>query len=227
MTSAPLDILIGYDDKLIYEGLASLLSSKSSYNVMCGVRNGEDLFKRIKINEPKIIIIELGVPNKIAVEYLKNLHSEYPFIQLMLISSICNNGNISSVMESGISSFLLKNCNKEDLFNAIDHLEDGKKYFCSTITQFLLKEYQEFKHSEDEFLTHRELEVLQNLVVGDSNKEIAANLKISESTVKTHRKNLMAKMGTNNLISLVRYACRNNLIEFGLEPSCVGCPYKQ
>ena len=125
MPSAPLDILIGYDDKLIYEGLASLLSSKSSYNVMCGVRNGEDLFKRIKINEPKIIIIELGVPNKIAVEYLKNLHSEYPFIQLMLISSICNNGNISSVMESGISSFLLKNCNKEDLFNAIDHLEDG------------------------------------------------------------------------------------------------------
>ena len=227
MTASPTDIFIGYDDKLIYEGMASMLYTKPAYNVLGGAKNGEDVFKRLKFENPKVIIIELGIPSKANIEYLKQINVEHPIPKTMLISSICNNGNISKIMDTGIQSFMLKSCNKEDFFNALSHLEDNKKYYCSTITQMLLKEYHDMKDKEISLLTPRELDVLRGLVKGITNKEISINLNINESTVKTHRKNLMNKVGAGNLFSLVRYACRNKLIDFGMDSFCLGCPYRQ
>lgn len=227
MTSAPLDIFIAYDNRLFYEGLTTLISSKPSFNVTGGAENGMEVFKRLKINKPDIIIIELEFPNKRSIEYLKKLNDQFPNQKTMLISAICNNGNISAVMDTGLSSFILKKCNKEDLFNAIEHVAEDKKFYCSVVTQFLLKEYRSLQDSDKQLLTHREIQILQKLVNGNSNKEISNELNISESTVKTHRKNLMNKVGAYNLLTLVRYACRSNLIDFGKESFCLSCPYKQ
>jgi DNA-binding NarL/FixJ family response regulator len=130
-------------------------------------------------------------------------------------------------MDTGIHSFILRNCNKEDFFNALSHLDDNKKYYCSTITQMLLQEYHDMKNEGSRLLTQRELDVLKGLVNGNTNKDISSDLKINESTVKTHRKNLMNKVGAGNLFSLVRYACRNKLIDFGMDSFCLGCPYRQ
>jgi DNA-binding NarL/FixJ family response regulator len=227
MTQSPIDIFIGYDDKLVYEGMASMLSSKPSYNVLGGARNGEDVFKRLKFEIPKVIIIEVGVPTTANIEYLADLNVKYPHPKIMLISSICNNGYISKIMDTGIQSFILKSCNKEDFFNALSHLDDNKKYYCSTVTQMLLQEYHDMKDKDNGVLTQRELDVLRGLVNGNTNKEISIDLKINESTVKTHRKNLMNKVGAGNLFSLVRYACRNKLINPGMDSFCLGCPYRQ
>ena len=227
MTSATLDIFIGYDNRLFYDGLTTLISSKPPFHVTGGAENGMEVFKRLKINKPDIIIIELEFPNKRSIEYLKNLNDQFPNQKTMLISAICNNGNISAVMDTGLNSFILKKCNKEDLFNALEHVAEDKKYYCATVTQFLLKEYRSLKESDRQLLTQREIQILQKLVNGNSNKEISNELDISESTVKTHRKNLMNKVGAYNLLTLVRYACRSNLIDFGKESFCISCPYKQ
>jgi DNA-binding NarL/FixJ family response regulator len=227
MNTSPTDIFIGYDDKLVYEGMASMLSAKPSYNVLGGAPNGEDVFKRLKFELPKLIIIEMGIPTTTNIEYLADLNKEYPLPKTMLISSLCNNGNISKIMDTGIHSFILRNCNKEDFFNALSHLDDNKKYYCSTITQMLLQEYHDMKNEGSRLLTQRELDVLKGLVNGNTNKDISSDLKINESTVKTHRKNLMNKVGAGNLFSLVRYACRNKLIDFGMDSFCLGCPYRQ
>jgi NarL family two-component system response regulator LiaR len=227
MTASPTDIFIGYDDKLVYEGLASMLSAKPTYNVIGGAKNSEDVFKRLKFENPKVIIIELGVPTTANIEYLNNLNTQHPHPKIMLISSVCNNGNISKIMDSGIQSFILKSCNREDFFNALSHIDENKKYYCSTITQMLLKEYHDMKNKSNGVLTQRELDVLKGLVNGNTNKEISFKLQINESTVKTHRKNLMNKVGAGNLFSLVRYACRNKLMDFGMDSFCLGCPYRQ
>jgi DNA-binding NarL/FixJ family response regulator len=227
MNTSPIDIFIGYDDKLVYEGIAAILSAKPSYNVLGGAPNGEDVFKRLKFELPKVIIIEMGIPTTANIEYLTDLNKGYPHPKKMLISSLCNNGNISKIMDTGIHSFILRNCNREDFFNALSHLDDNKKYYCSTITQMLLKEYHDMRNEDNRLLTQRELDVLKGLVNGNSNKEISIDLQINESTVKTHRKNLMNKVGAGNVFSLVRYACRNKLIDFGMDSFCLGCPYRQ
>ena len=226
MITNPTDIFIGYEDRLIYEGFAALLSTKSDLNVLGGAKNGDDVLNRLKYISPKILIIEISIPTSKNIRYLHDLHSDYPLLNIMLVSNLCNHGNISRVMETGILSFILKDCNKEDFFNAISHIEDGKKYFCSTITQLLLKEYREMQNEENRVLTRREKEVLRRLISGNTNREISTELMINESTVKTHRKNLMDKIGADNLLSLVRYACRNNLVDFGEDSFCLSCPYK-
>jgi len=226
MITNPTDIFIGYEDRLIYEGFAALLSTRSDLNVLGGARNGDDVFNRLKFTSPKILIVEISIPNAKYIRYLHDLHAEYPSVNVLLISNLCNHGNISRVMETGIISFILKGCTKEDLYNAISHIEEGKKYYCSTITQLLLKEYREMQNEENRILTRREKEVLRRLINGNTNKEISRELMINESTVKTHRKNLMEKIGADNLLSLVRYACRNNLVDFGEDSFCLSCPYK-
>jgi DNA-binding NarL/FixJ family response regulator len=227
MNTSPTDIFIGYEDKLVYEGLSAMISVKPAYNVIGGARNGEDVYKRLKFEVPKVIIIEVGVPTTNNIDYLKDLNTQYPHPKIMLITSVCNNGNISRIMETGIQSFILKSCNREDFFNALSHLDDNKKYYCSTVTQMLLQEYQDMRNKSNGVLTQREMDVLKGLVNGDTNKEISFALKINESTVKTHRKNLMNKVGAGNLFSLVRYACRNKLVNFGMDSFCLGCPYRQ
>lgn len=223
----PHDIFIGYDDRLVYEGFAALISSRETYNVIGGAKNGEEVFKRLKFKLPKIILVELGIPNSKAIDYLRELHKEYPIPKKILISSICNNGKISKIMETGLDSFILKSCNKEDLFNALAHVEDNKQFYCSVVTSLLLKEYKGYKDQNNGLLTNREMSVLRRLVNGNSNKQIAYELEINESTVKTHRKNLMDKIGASNLLTLVRYACRNNLIDYGMDSFCLSCPYRQ
>ena len=227
MNSQSTKIFIGYDNRLFYDGLAALISTKESYNVIGGAENGLEVIKRLKINRPEIILIELEFPNKRSIEYLSDLKIQFPNQNLMLISAICNNGNISAVMDTGLNSFILKKCNKEDLFNALDHVAEEKQYFCSVVTQYLLKEYRHLQESDRQLLTQREIQILQKLVNGNSNKKISDELAISESTVKTHRKNLMTKVGAYNLLSLVRFACRSNLIDFGRDSFCLACPYKQ
>jgi len=220
------DIFIGYDNRLFYDALANLISSKDQYNVVGGVENGDKLLAQIKMNEAEIIIIELEFPNSKSIEYLKSLNTEFPDRKVILIAPICRNGNTATIIETGICGFILKKCNREDLFNALEHVIENKKYFCSNITQHILKEYHSLKESDKQLLSNREIQILQKLVNGHSNKKRASDLSISESTVKTHRKNLMSKIGAYNLLTLVRYACRNNLIEHGRDTFCLSCPYK-
>ena len=201
------NVFIGYDNRLCYEGIASLISTHS-YNVTGAAENGEEVIKRLQIHTPDIVLIELEYPNKRPIEYLSNIKSGFPEVKIVLISAICNNGNISAVMDTGLSSFILKKCTKEDLFSALDSVSDGKQYFCSVITQCLLNEYHHLKEIDKGLLTNRERQILRRLVNGNSNRMISDELSISESTVKTHRKNLMNKVGAGNLLTLVRYACR-------------------
>jgi len=226
MIKPEIDIFIGYDNRLFYDALANLISSKDSYNVLGGIENGENVLEKLKLNRADIILIELEFPNTKSIKYLEKLHAEFPDRKILLVAPICNNGNTSTVIDTGINAFILKKCNREDLFNAIDHVAENKKYFCSNITQHLLKEYHSLKDTDKQLLSQREIEILKKLVNGNSNKKISIELGISESTVKTHRKNLMGKIGAYNQISLVRYACRNNLIEFGADTFCLSCPYK-
>ena len=227
MMTNPTDIFIGYEDRLIYEGFAALISTRSDLNVLGGAKNGDEVLNRLKFISPKILIVEISIPNSKNISYLHDLHSDFPLVNILLISNLCNHGNISKVMETGIISFILKDCTREDFYNAISHILEGKKYYCSTITQLLLKEYREMQNDDNRVLTRREKEVLRRLVNGNTNKEISSELLINESTVKTHRKNLMEKIGADNLLSLVRYACRNSLVDFGEDTFCLSCPYKQ
>lgn len=218
-------IIIGYNNKLISESLCSLILHKPFYQVNALIPNGPELIKQLKYKTADYILIEEDTPNFTTIEYLQEIREEYPLKKIILIATTCGNGYTSRLMDSGLSAFLLKSCTKEDFYIALAKIGEGKKFFCSIITQLLLKEYKEKEKEPPMSLTNREMQVLKCLVYGHTNKEIARELEISESTVKTHRKNLMGKFGTNNLIGLMRYASQENLLNFDSEEMKKCCTF--
>ncbi len=207
-------IVIGYNNKLISESICSLIMHKPFYQVNGILPNGPELIKQLKYKTADYVLIEEDNPNFTTIEYLEKIREEYPLKKIILIANTSNNGYTSKLMSCGLSAFLLKTCCKEDFYIALSKIGEGKKFFCSTITQLLLKEYKDKEEEPPKSLTNREIQVLKCLVYGHTNKEIAYELKVSESTIKTHRKNLMEKFGAKNLIGLMRYAQHENLLDF-------------
>jgi|GEM_PF-1934688 len=220
------DIYIGYNEKLVNEGIISLINSQQDFNVIGSSLNGDDLITSVKSLKINILIIELGYPNKCNLEYLTKIKSVFLQTKILLITSYFKQGIINNFIDIGVEGYVLKKCAGHDLITAIDKLSNNENYYCSTVTQLLLKEFQDANNGENGFLTSREIEVMKFLIDGVSNFGIAKKLKISLYTVKTHRKNIMDKFGSKNMISMIRYACRENLIDHDNSFFCLSCPYK-
>lgn len=219
-------IFIAYTEKLIYEGLHSLIDTRKEYSIVGSDVNGENIIHSLKKVKFDILIIELGFPNKCNLKYVSRIKLSFPEIKILMITSYFKQGIVNKFIDLGIDGYILKKCTSDDLFSSLEKIIDDENYFCSAITQLLLKEYQDVHENKEHFLTYREIEITRLLIEGLSNEEIAQKLSISLHTVKTHRKNIMDKFGAKNLISLIRYACRENLIERENDFFCVSCPYK-
>jgi DNA-binding NarL/FixJ family response regulator len=221
-----IDIYIGYNERLINEGICSLINTHQEYNIIGSCLNGDELLKSLKNFKIGVLIVELGYPNKCNLKYIAKLKANYPQIKLLLITSFFKQGIINNFIDLGVEGYILKQCTTKDLYSAIDNLANNENYFCSSVTQLLLKEFQDLNVGKNEFLTAREIEVMKFLIDGLSNFAIAKKLRISLYTVKTHRKNIMDKFGSKNMISMIRYACRENLIDHDNGFFCLSCPYK-
>jgi len=159
------------------------------------------------------------------LNHIQTLVASYPLLNILLISLLPRTNIGFDLLDSGISGYLLKSCAKEDLMSALNKISENKPYICSDITQNLFTGKRKDQDKKEFDLTDREKEILSMLVSSHTNKQIASKLNLSENTVKTHRRNIHAKFGVSNLLGMVRYACRSNLIDFGDDGYCLVCPY--
>lgn len=220
------DIYISYNERLIHDGIYSLINEHGGYNIVGSSENSNEIFKLLKQHSFKILIIEFSFPNHCSLNYISKIKSDFPDIKLLLISSLFMQGLINKFIEIGVDAYILKSCTQDGLFTALEKIEINDKYYCPTITHLLIDEFKNNNGTKSDILTSRETEVLKFLIDGQSNSRIAKGLNISLHTVKTHRKNIMDKFGANNLISVIRYACREQLIDQDNGFFCVSCPHK-
>lgn len=221
-----LNIYIGFNERLVCDGIISLINTKEKYTILGVIANGNELLNVIKDLRIDILIIELGYPNKCNLKYIADIKKNFPLIKLLLITSLFKQGIINKFIDLGVDAYILKKCTEKDLYSALEKIGENEKYFCSSVTHLLLKEFHDANTDKNEFLTAREIEVMKYLIEGVKNKRISKELSISLHTVKTHRKNIMDKFGSPNMVSLVRYACRENLIDQDNGFFCASCPYK-
>ncbi len=227
MESKITNIFIGYHERLIFEGLSALINSFRGYQVVGGISLERLSHGHNFNNQANILLILNNYPGKKTLEYIRLLKEHSEELPVLLVSSAIKNGLIKELVDSGIRGFLLRNSGEDDLLQALDKIKNGENYYSPAVTTLLLNEYKDSYHSQNTLLTPREKEILKLLVEGFSNAEAGKKLKISEATVKTHRKNIMKKLDTRNLISIIRYACRNNLVDFENTAFCQFCPYKK
>jgi DNA-binding NarL/FixJ family response regulator len=219
-------VLIGYTYRLFSNGLEALMESFDNFSLFGSALVGDHLTSALGTNGSlDFLILEMDLPGERDLGYIGSLAKSFTSLKILLISHLPNKQMTSKLLESGISGYLLKSCSRQDLLTALHKMSEDKPYFCSDITKTLLASNNSHQDPEENILTERETEILALLVQSHTNRYIAENLSISENTVKTHRRNIHKKFGVSNLLGMVRYACRENLVDFGCEEFCKSCHY--
>ncbi len=200
--SQPFRILIADDHPFFSDGVTNALMPHSLYQVVGSVTKAADVISSIPQTQPDILILDVNMPGQNGLELIGRLRNQWPKIKILLLSMYMPSDINLQPEKAGIDAYVLKNSGTETLLAALGEICQGNKYFDPNIQK-------QNNHSEDGFsrvlkLSSREKEILNMIKDGSSTNEIAAALYISVLTVKTHRKNIMAKMDVRNVAALIK-----------------------
>lgn len=211
-------LFITDDHELYLEGLCLLLKKQEGIEVVGTSLTGAELLNKITDCQPDIVLLDVNLPDIEEEELLKKIRQENPSVKVLYLTMMRGTRYIHKLMKYGVQGYLLKNTGIEELNTAIKTVAAGGVYFSKEINIFDVN--NDFRNTitvEDkqvsEILSKREVEILKLICKEYSNGEIAEKLFLSVSTIETHRKNLIARLGVNNTVGLVKYAIRNHLIE--------------
>jgi two-component system response regulator NreC len=213
-----LKVFITDDHELYLEGLILLLNKQPGIKVVGSALNGQSLLEQLPQQDIDVLMLDVHLPDIGEEELLKKIKAIKPSIKVLYLTLMRGTRYIHKLVKYDIQVYLLKNTNVEELTRALKEVAAGNKFFTPEIN--ILDTSQDFRNTitiedkkVDEILSKREIEILVLICKEYSNSEIAEKLFLSVSTVETHRKNLIAKLGVNNTVGLVKFALKNKLIE--------------
>jgi two-component system response regulator NreC len=212
----PIQILIADDHGVIRAGLRALLEDVPDITVVGEASDGvEALAKAVEL-KPDILLMDLSMPNMGGIEATLQLSQKEPKVRVLILTVHEEESLLKEVVRMGASGYIVKRAAQEDLLHAIRVVARGDLYIHPTMTRALFNEapaYDPPQVPESETLTLREIEVLQLLAKGYTNRQIAENLSLSPRTVEGHRANLSGKLGLHSRVELVEYAERHGLLK--------------
>ena len=209
-----LNIYLVDDHSLFREGLSFLLSSSDFVDQIYEAENGKNFIEKLKANPADLALLDIEMPVMNGIEAAKQAREICPDLKIIALSMYSDENYYTSMIESGVNGFLLKNSNFSVVKKAIEEVMQGKSYFSYEIIQLLVKRMG--RNPEEQKLpeiTDREAEVLVEICHGLSNSEIADKLQISKRTIDKHRENLLDKTKSKNTVSLVLYAIKNGYFQ--------------
>ena len=212
-------VFITDDHEIYLEGLALLLSRQEGIEVIGTATSGKELLSRIQQGLPAdILLLDVYLPDISEEELVQQIRTTHPDLRIIYLTLLRGTRYVHKLAKYNIQGYILKNASLEELLGALRSVQDGGSYFSKDI--HIGDRDEDFRNTItiedkqiDEILSRRELEVLRLICKEYSNAEIADKLFLSVSTVETHRKNLIAKLGVNNTVGLVKFALRNNLTD--------------
>jgi two-component system, NarL family, response regulator NreC len=212
-------VFITDDHEIYLEGLALLLNKQEGIEVTGTATSGKELLGCVQKGlDADILLLDVYLPDMPEEEIVQQIRSAYPELRIVYLTLLRGTRYVHKLAKYNIQGYILKNASLEELLGALRSVHDGGRYFSKDI--HIGDRDEDFRNTItiedrqiDEILSRRELEVLRLICKEYSNAEIAEKLFLSVSTVETHRKNLIAKLGVNNTVGLVKFALRNNLTD--------------
>lgn len=206
-------ILIADDHKLFLEGLEQFLSNSDENTVIAKVNNGRDAIEKIETLHPDLAVIDITMPAVNGIDVTKTVKKSCPDVKILILSMHLDRRMILEVLKTGADGYALKESEPEELTLAIQVVMSGEIYLSPKVASLIIKDYIQKLSVPDapeklEGISSREREVLALISEGKSAKYISEKLCISRSTVDAHRRNLMQKLGCDNLSELTRFAMR-------------------
>jgi len=201
------------DHQIVIDGLKLVLGKNPGFQVVCEATSGSLLLDQLKTLYPDVLLMDLVMPEMSGYELAVTVRKLYPDLKIIALSMNCEGSEISRLVDDAdISGYVLKTANKAELKKAIETVMKGQVYFSEEAWKEM-ELYQKIKKKNATVsLTTRELEIMQYITSGMTNKEIAGRLYLSEYTVETHRKNIFRKTQTRSALSLAEYARNQKLI---------------
>ncbi len=217
-------IVLADDHSLVRDGIRALLEEDDNYMVIGEVSNGKEAVQMVLDKKPDLLIIDIRMPEMNGIEAVEELKKHSSATKCIILSMHDSEEYILKSVNAGASGYLLKDTGKSEFLKAISTVEQGGKYFSGDISNVLVNNLlsqgqtkqeskPKTKNGSNSFgITSKELQILELVLSGLTNKQISEKLQKSKRTIETHRFNLMRKMGVNNLMDLARKAQEYKLI---------------
>jgi DNA-binding NarL/FixJ family response regulator len=199
-------VLIVEDHNVVRQGLVALLSVVEGLEVVGEAADGVEAIAAYRKSRPDITLVDLRLPKLSGVEVIQRIRMEAPHARLIVLTTYDGDEDIYRALKAGAKGYLLKGMTTQELIATIREVHAGKAHIPPAIAEKLA----ERMGTED--LTPREAEVLEQIVNGKSNKEIATELAISEATVKTHINSLLSKLGVTDRTQAATAAIRRGIV---------------
>ena len=207
MTKHKISVLLVDDHSLVRRGFRRMLEDESDMHVVGEASSGSEAEALAHKLKPQVILMDCALPGENGITAARNILRRLPETAILMLSMHSEDTLVRQSLEAGARGYILKNASDLDLAAAIRRVLDGNVELDPQV-----KRVESLKGERTAGLTTRELEVLQLIAMGKSNKEIASDLDLSVNTVAVHRANIMNALGLHKTAELVVYAIRNGLV---------------
>jgi two-component system, NarL family, response regulator DegU len=209
-----ISILVIEDNRLLRDGITSLIKKQPDMHVAASFGNGENLLQMIEKHKPDILLLDLGLRNQNSLQIVKLTRQHFPETKIIVMDLIPLQADVFEFVQTGVSGFIIKDANTNEFFKTIRIVYQGTKVLPPQLTGSLFSQIVEnaingFKPStfiKAVRMTKRERQVIELISDGFSNKEIAQNLHLSTYTVKSHVHNILEKLSLHTRIQIANYA---------------------
>jgi DNA-binding NarL/FixJ family response regulator len=202
-----LKVMLVDDHALVRRGFRRMLEDEPSFQVVGEASDGLEAVESAEKLQPDVIVMDCALPQINGIEAARRILANRPKTAILMLSMHSEDTLVRQALEVGAKGYVLKNAMDLDLVSAIKKVAGGEMMLDPQISRG-----GTLKGERDTGLTQRELEILQHIVAGKSNKEIASELNLSVNTVSVHRANIMDALGIHKTAELVVYAIRNGLV---------------
>jgi DNA-binding NarL/FixJ family response regulator len=200
-------ILVVDDHPLVREGIAQQLELESDMTLVAAASNGREAIQQFRTYRPDITLMDLQMPEMGGLDALIAIRNEFPEARILVLTTYKGDVQIMRALKAGARGYLLKNSLNEELMGAIRAVHAGKRALSAEASVEIAE------HATDEPLTPAELRVLRLIAEGHSNKEIAAQLSVSEETVKGQVRNILTKLGANDRTHAAMIGVARGMVE--------------
>jgi DNA-binding NarL/FixJ family response regulator len=207
MSAQPIRVLAVDDHPVLREGISALLAAQPDMKLVAEASNGREAIEQYRIHRPDVTLMDLQMPEMNGVDAMIAICGEFPRARIIVLTTYTGDVQVLRALKAGARGYLLKNLLRKELLETIRLVHAGLKRIPPDVATSLAE------HAIDETLSAREIEVLRLISGGNANKVIAAQLSITEETVKGHIKNILAKLGANDRTHAVTMGLKRGIID--------------
>lgn len=194
------------DHPLLRDGVAALIGNQKDMALVGEASNGREALEQFRKHRPDITLMDLQMPDMSGIDAISALRSEFPDARIIVLTTHAGDVLVARALKAGARAYLLKGLLRKELLETIRAVHAGQKRVSPEVAAEIAE------HATDDALTPREIDVLRLIARGNANKIIAAELSLTEETVKSHIRNILSKLGANDRTHAVAIGLQRGII---------------